>query len=304
MKIREKMVICLTLASLLVVLFLTGCQPTETDTGQQAIIEERGILVGLVDNQSVEIEIDGIERVFALGENVSVSHITDGSEVLFSYVEEENRPVILTIEVIESTSEVITANGIYNGQIDSHSVEIELNGEPVAFSISENLSFDDLAEGAKIEFTYIEEENRLLLLSVDHIEMPGEIGQDLLIGEGIYIGQIDAQSVEIKLNRAFTLADDIEIDTIEDGALVAFTFSESGQRAVIESIKAVDQPVEGDVAHGMLIGQIDSQSVEIEYFQVYAIGSASLAGISEDDYIIFTYQLGEHRPILISVEEQ
>ncbi len=294
-----------TLLVLLLALSLqTGCQTAETDTEQQTILEDKGILVGIVDSQAIEIEINGTGRVFALAENVNVNHIADGSAIVFTYVEEENRPLILTIEALESFPEVLTAKGTYNGQIDSHSVEIEINGEPIAFTIGENISLEGLSEGDKIEFTYIEELNRPQLLTIDYIESPEEESPDLLIGEGIYIGQIDAQSVELKLNRAFALAEDINIDNFEDGVLVAFTFVESGQRAIIESIKVVDQPIEGDVMHGTLIGRIDSQSVEIEYYQAFAIGNASLADISDGDYVVFTYHPEEHRPVLITIEQQ
>ncbi len=281
-----------------------GCSQSETESEQQAVLSSEGIWVGLIDSQSAEIKVDGVPRAFTLNEDVDVEALRDGTVVVFTYVEEENLPLILSIDVVEQVVDTLTAEGIYNGQIDSHSVEIEVGGETKAFSIGEDLSLNGLESGAMIKFTYREEDYRPLLISIESIKLPSGGDEGMLVGEGILVGLIDAQSVEIQISRAFILADDIsadDLDNIEDGSLVVFSFMESGQRAVIESIRVVDEPVEGDVAHGNFIGWIDSQSVEIEYFQVFAIGEADLEGIVDGSNVVFTYKLKEYRPELTSV---
>lgn len=58
-------------------------------------------------------------------------------------------------------------HGIYVGQIDPHSVEIKINGEPMAFQILEVKELFDLLklkEGDKIEFTYYENKNKELII--------------------------------------------------------------------------------------------------------------------------------------------
>jgi hypothetical protein len=303
--IKKMGVLMLILVALIMAtVLITGCSQTETESEQQVVLNGEGIWVGLIDSQSVEIEVDGEPRAFALSEGLNIEDLIAGTTVAFTYVEEENRPLILTIAAVEQVISALKAEGIYNGQIDSHSVEIEVDGETKAFAIGEGISLEGLESGAIIKFTYREEEYRPLIISIDSIELPAGGDEVELIGEGVLVGLIDAQSVEIQINRAFIFADDIsveDLENIEDGSLVAFSFMESGQRAVIESIRAVDEPLEGNVAHGTFIGWIDSQSVEIEYFQAFATGEANLESIADGSNIIFTYRLKEYRPELVSV---
>lgn len=300
---RDKLLTTFLIAVIMVATFLlSGCQPAVTETEQQAVFEAEGILIGQIDNNSVKIEVAGTPRAYALDEGVSVQDIADGSLVAFSYVEGEGQPVVLTITARESVPELISASGIYNGQIDSHSVEIEVDGQIMAFALGEEIDLDLLESGSHIEFTYHRAEDRPVLVSIDAVEQPAGGAEQIMVGEGQYIGQIDGQSVEIKLKRAFVLAEDLNLDGIEDGALVAFTFIEEGPGAVLESIEAVDQPREGNYLHGILVGRIDNRSVEIEYYQAFAIGAADLEGLSDGVEVLFTYEPGEHRPILVTIE--
>lgn len=73
--------------------------------------------------------------------------------------------LILSFTVGCNNSESINTNtittGTYIGQIDSHSIEIEISGQPKAFQILEVMDeFNnlDIQEGATIEFKYIEKE--------------------------------------------------------------------------------------------------------------------------------------------------
>ncbi|HED24816.1 MAG TPA: hypothetical protein ENN91_06795 [Firmicutes bacterium] len=301
----------LFLGAALVLLFIAagGCGTEETPSAEQIILSGEGVFVGQIDSQSVEIEINGQPRAFALGTGVSVTGIADGAEVSFTYVEEE-RPVLLSIE---EKGVVREGEGIYTGQIDSHSVEIEVDGQYMAFGLAENLEVDDIADGSRVAFSYRESNVRPILLSITVLEEPvnnenGEpngSGTAELVGEGILSGQIDASSVEIEIVRPFVLGEGVDMTGIEDGSLVAFTFIESRQRAVLDSIEAVEQPVEGEVMHGTLIGQIDSQSVEIQYFQAFALDQGvSVEDIADGSAIIFTYIEGPHRPILTSINRR
>lgn len=305
--------IALVSVCLILIIVISGCQPDRLEVGldEEEIIEAEGILVGQIDNHSVEIEIGGLPMVFRINEGLQLSGINDGDKVNITYsmpVEIQgdepldSRPVLLSIAAIELSGEIREAEGIYRGQIDSHSVEIEINGRAEAFALSEGLRVDDIESGLQVSITYRKDGERQLLLSIDTITGPIGGGIEPLTGEGTLTGLIDAQSVEIKINRAFALGQGVSVEGIEDGSLVVFTFEESGPRPVIESIRAVEQPVEGEVMHGTLVGLIDSQSIEIEYFQAFALGSGvSLEGIEDGSEIVFTYRSGDHRPVLISV---
>lgn len=299
---KKWVIVTLVAIALLIILLGSGCRPSGTGSEDQVILEGEGIFVGQIDSHSVEILIDDQPRAFGLGEGVSVVDISDGSAVAFTYTEEEARPVLFTIKAVEIEDEILQGEGIYTGQIDSHSVEIVVGSQPKVFALGEGVSLDHIEDGSRVVFTYRKEETRPLLLSIEMTGRPvdGETGD--LVGEGILVGQIDAQSVEILLNRVFMLGNDVSTEGIDEGSLVAFTYSESGQRAVLDSLKAVDEPVEGDIAHGIFIGHSDSQSIEIQYYMAFALGAAvSIADIADGAEVVFTYQEGLHRPVLTSI---
>lgn len=292
------------LSAIVLVLFSigTGCQPQEVEVEEQIILEGEGIFTGQIDSSSVEIIIDGQPRAFGLGTGVSITGISDGAEVFFAYVEEETRPVLLSIMAVHVEDEVLRGEGFYNGQIDSHSVEIDYKGQPTAFALGEGTTVEDIAEGSRVAFTYQEDAERMLLLTIEVIAEPSADEAGELVGEGTFVGQIDAQSVEIEIFRAFVLGENVSVEEIEDGSEVAFTFTETGPRAVLDSIKAIDEPVEGDVMQGILVGQIDGQSVEIHYFQAFALDDgADISDIEDGAEVFITYRTGTYRPILTSV---
>ncbi|MDZ4132447.1 MAG: hypothetical protein U1E11_04850, partial [Dethiobacteria bacterium] len=270
----KKVGVLLFVLALLAIAAIAGCWPDRNDSTAGAVIEGEGILVGQIDSQSVEIEINGQVKAFSLGTGVSAAGISDGARIVFSYTETEERPLLLslTAAVVDEADTIMHGEGIYTGQIDSHSVEIEVDGEARAFAIGEGVVTENIDSGSRIAFTYREEDYRPLLLSIEVIEGPVGDGEAEIAGEGIYVGQIDNQSVEIEINRAFVYGGEVSVEGIADGSLVAFNFVESGARAVLDSIEAVDEPVEGEVMHGTFIGLIDGQSVEISYFQAFALG--------------------------------
>ncbi|OPL10774.1 MAG: hypothetical protein AVO34_09725 [Firmicutes bacterium ML8_F2] len=307
MKIKDMLFVAIAV----ILLFITigGCDHEEATLTEQTILSEEGVFVRQADSQSVEIEIDSEPRTFILGTGVSVTGIADGAEVSFTYVEEE-RPVLLSIEVKGAVRE---DEGIYTGQIDSHSVEIEIDGQFMALELAENLEVDEIDDGSRVAFSYRESDTGPVLFSITVLEEPvdsenGEPdGEDTveLVGEGILSGQIDAHSVEIEIVRPFILGEGVDVTGIEDGSLVAFTFTESGQRAVLDSIEAVEQPVEGEVMHGTLIGQIDSQSVEVRYFRAFALDQGiSIEEIADGSEVVFTYVEGSQQPVLTSISQR
>lgn len=52
----------------------------------------------------------------------------------------------------------LEGTGVYNGQVDNHSIEIEFNGEPTVFQIGSDVSdrISNWNEGIKIKFEYTE----------------------------------------------------------------------------------------------------------------------------------------------------
>jgi len=273
-------------------------------------IEAKGVFVGQIDSQSVEIEIDGRTQAFGLEEGLSVVKIDRGMEVSITYYETEGRPILERIEMLEEPDQVLEGEGIYNGMADSRSVEIDVDDRVRVFTIDSGVDLEGLTEGSIIGFTYKEREPRPLLLSVEVIEKadPDENEEDEeaerleLEGKGIFVGQIDTQSVEIVRTRVFELGENVRVEGIDDGSEVAFDFKETEQRPVLETIEAVDEPLEGEIIHGTFIGQVDSNSVEIEYHQAYALGpGVSAEGIEEGAEVTFAYSEGLYRPELTAL---
>ena len=312
-KQRNIMRVALFLAAIffLSLLLVSGCGREETESVEQVLLEGEGIYIGQVDSSSVEIEFEGTPTVFALGTGVSVANISDGAQVFFTYVEEEERPVLLIIEAAAADEEevadddILQAEGIYNGRIDNTSVEIETNQGPRAFEIGENVDADSLIDGSRIAYTYSEGESRPLLIEVEVLEEAARPADNELVGEGVYVGQIDSRSIEIEMNRVFVLGETASVDNIEDGSDVAFTFRETGQRAVIDSIYVIDGAPEGEIMQGTYIGQVDSQSIEIFYAQSFTIGE----GVDIDQVpggadVVYTYLEDAdrpYRPVLTSI---
>lgn len=277
---------------LLLLLFFAGCgrdsQPNEViEAEQKIILQAEGILIIQSDSQMVDIVIDGQKKVFSIAEGVSITGISDGSAVYITYVEEGTQKIILSIE---PTGAVINSEGIFVGLIDSHSVEIVVDNEAVAFELNDQDMISGIDDGSYIAFTYEDREHRPLLLSVETIKLEGE---------GVFVGQVDSQSIEIEMKRAFAFGDGVGREGIADGSLVEFDYFMSGQRAVLKSIKAVNEITEGDSFFGILIGQIDTSSVEIHYFQVFALDDeVSLENIEDGSWVLFNYRESCCRPVI------
>lgn len=312
MKIKATMPIVFIISFCLIAFFCFGCHSSEVvpDLEEKMILQAEGVFNGLIDSQSVEIEINSKLLSFRLSEGLKVETIPDGAKVAITYRESsagnsDNRPLLLSIILVEEEPEIFEAEGNYIGMIDNNSVEIEIEEEIKVFRLADEVVVDELETGLKVKFCYQTKQEGNFLLSIEPLKSPAAEEGTVLVGEGQLVGLIDAQSVEIKINRAFMLDPGVSIDELEEGDLVAFTFRESGLQAIIESINAVDQPQEGDLMHGSFMGSIDGQSIEIEYFQAFALGEdVSLDEIKDGEDIVFTYCEGEYRPLIVSVSSK
>lgn len=294
-----------------------GCQAEENEIDavtqeepepQDSYFRAEGIYIGQIDSLSVEIEEAGEVKTFGLEPEVDVSEIKKGSKVSYSYESKEVRPTIQSIEVIDAPEpEILQGEGRYVGRIDRRSVEIEIAGEYKAFSLDAPVLIDGLIEGSSIAFSYRDDEHRPVLLTLEVLEEPTEVENDEVLEietEGIYIGQIDSQSVEIARNRAFALGEVVNIESIADGSMIAFSYTETAERPTLNYLDTVESLPEGEYLVGTLVGQIDSHSVEIEYEQVFIIGEGvNIEAIESGSEIRFTYKEGPARPVLISIEE-
>lgn len=131
-----------------------------------------GEYIGQADTHSVEIIINGQAKTFEINQVKDLLdslNLNTGSLVKISFEENEDGQLILqSIKKADDGSQLPEFDvGIFMGQIDSHSIEIMLNKEVKAFQIIDVLDrFEELnlQEGDMIKFTYIEDENSMLVI--------------------------------------------------------------------------------------------------------------------------------------------
>jgi len=155
---------------------------------------------------------------------------------------------------VEKPDSIQEVTGIYVGRIDNHSVEIIVNGEEQAFRLSDELraTFDDLGleEGQQVKITYYQNEHRQLILeelvpAEDANPAPAVGSPRSLTGKGEYVGKIDNNSIEIRVEgraQAFWVAEELKNSPVyaalTEGSDIEFTYYLGEyQRAVITDIK-------------------------------------------------------------------
>jgi hypothetical protein len=130
-----------------------------------------GILIGRIDNHSVEIEMNGTPTAFGLSAALMEKNFAAG-RISFKYVQQNGRMVITEANCQEAEEiAVLTAEGIFSGQADSHTVEIEIDGSATAFGLATGISFDTIEEGEPVFIAYQEETGgRPVIVKVERID--------------------------------------------------------------------------------------------------------------------------------------
>lgn len=135
-----------------------------------------------------------------------------------------------------------TELGIFVGQADQHTIEIETNEGPKAFRLTEQSAkqMKELKSNDKVKFEYtVNEKQQNILQKIEKIK-------DKLNNRevGIYNGQQDSNSIEIETSHGptvFQLSDKAkeQIDSLEIGGKVSFTYRVDGPQLIIESIEQI-----------------------------------------------------------------
>ncbi|MGM0688353.1 MAG: hypothetical protein ACQESO_02100 [Bacillota bacterium] len=129
-----------------------------------------GNLTGRIDNHSVEIEIDGELRVFGLSNELREAEFAPGPISFKYYVDKNGRSIITEAEFTKDEDGAVqTAEGVLNGQTDSHTVEIEIGGEARAFGLAEGISFTGINEGEQVFIAYREIGGRPVIIKVERL---------------------------------------------------------------------------------------------------------------------------------------
>ena len=126
---------------------------TEPAVPTSEIFNDTGNLTGRIDSHSVEIEIDGEPRVFGLSNELREAEFAPGP-ISFKYkVDQNGRSIITEAEWTKAgKSTMETADGIFNGQADNHTVEIRVGREDRSFTFAGEIAVDNLHPGDKVNF--------------------------------------------------------------------------------------------------------------------------------------------------------
>ncbi|WP_368653278.1 hypothetical protein AB4Y30_16525 [Ornithinibacillus sp. 4-3] len=186
----------------------------------------------------------------------------------------------------EEEMERITNSGIYNGQQDPHTIEIETEDGTVAYQIVMNLreTVEKLEVGEEVSYTYYQDGAQLIIeeitgKGITETEEPEEETTDnesnekedeKMTASGIYNGRADSHTVEIETETGpvayqLTMEARDQADQLEEGQEVTYTYKQEGEQLIIESIKHTEEQ-EGELITetGIYNGQQDPHTIEIE----------------------------------------
>ena len=138
--------------------------------------------------------------------------------------------------------ELMTGTGMYVGQADPHTIEIETSDGPVAFQLTDSArsDVDALSPGQQVTYQYEDNGEQLVIHNIEPVADHG--GNELLTGTGMYVGQADPHTIEVETADgpvAFQLTiearDDVEKLSPNDE--VTFIYIEDGDSRTIQSVK-------------------------------------------------------------------
>lgn len=211
------------------------------------LIEEKGIYVGRADPHTVEIRVDGNPIAYQILQNLreKVDQLTEGREVHFTYKVKGETKEIQAIEPLatdENDEESLqTENGIFVGQADPHTIEVEMKDDYVAFQLTMDARDDALLlrEGEEVTFSYHEAPDVLTIHTIQSVTR-----KDHLRGKGIYIGQADPHTIEIQTEEgafAFQLTMEArkDVEKLQSEDEVLYTYIEEGDFREIDLIQKV-----------------------------------------------------------------
>lgn len=151
---------------------------TDTDNGHfpeltAADIPERreaqGTFNGQIDSNFIEISVDGNPGAYMLPTDLSwvlAELLNSGDEVVFTYIENEHgQRIIKELDTKERAAMIRGVQGVLVGLIDSHSVEIEVEGKPKAYGLAEQINLSSLNEGDRVVFDYYEDQHGRMIIN-------------------------------------------------------------------------------------------------------------------------------------------
>lgn len=141
---------------------------------EKQIITDLGIYIGQADENTIEIETNEGPKAFRVTEQTEdeIQELEPNDKVRFEYyINKEQQNTLKKIEKVKSKQNAPEV-GIYNGQQDSNSIEIETNKGPASFQLSDNAKrqIGSLEIGKKVSYTYRVEGSQLIIETIEQIK--------------------------------------------------------------------------------------------------------------------------------------
>lgn len=177
-----KKILLLVFIVLMVMCLTPGCLPnrddlnnenqvydTENEDNKNERVSETGVYVGQVDNNFIEVKVKDKHISFILTDETkeTIGEFTENEEIDFVYYKNQNGQYVLVgIAKKDPPKEVSKlVEGIYTGQLDNFSIEVEIDGSPKVFVNYEmDKVLKGIEEGDKVEIKYTENEHGQLSL--------------------------------------------------------------------------------------------------------------------------------------------
>lgn len=150
-------------------------EKTNKDEASGEKKNEAGVYVGQIDSNSIEIAINNKTNAYWLNEDVkgyfepgndSYRTIKEGDSVQFSYYQDKGTGQLIITEIHRTNEEGSIEDiviGAYKGLIDNNSVEISVDGETMAYRLTDQgkayLEEETIYVGDIVSFTYNENDN-------------------------------------------------------------------------------------------------------------------------------------------------
>lgn len=144
---------------------------------EEDLITKTGTYNGQADPHTIEVETDEGPTAFQLSDKAreDVEGLNPGVEVTYTYYEKGEQRIITSIKksaAANETGDRITEIGIYNGQADTHTIEIETNSGPLAFQLSMEARDEvaDLNPGDQVTYTFTKDGDNRVIESIHKVD--------------------------------------------------------------------------------------------------------------------------------------
>lgn len=208
----------------------------------------KGIYNGQADPHTIEVETKEGPTAYQLTLEArdDIADLIEGKEVTYVYYDDGIQSTIESISLSDEgidEMERVTAKGIYNGQADPHTIEVETKDGPTAYQLTLEARDDieDLIEGQEVTYVYYDNGLQLVIESIE-LTLEDKEAIKKITEVGMYNGQADPHTIEIETKdgpRAFqlTLEARDDIAALIEGREVTYIYHDNGVQFVIEEIK-------------------------------------------------------------------